>query len=338
MHLALRNLKKSFGSKEVLKGISLEAESGQAFGLLGRNGAGKTTTIRILLDVFPPDSGEVELDGLPLRESPVSIGYLPEEKGLYPRQGILRQMIYMGELRGLRYKEAKNASLRLLDRLEMSDCANRHLGTLSKGNQQKIQLAVALLTDPALLVLDEPFSGLDPVNARLLEDIVKEQLEMGKLVFFSSHQMNYIENFCQELAILHGGKIVLNGAIRDIKRSWPRDRIGLILKKNGHFLSPDEAETALRSFDIPFPLSREENGKDELILQMDPQMKDRFLKILSSSALSLESFRVLEPSLEDIFVAYTEEKGEPPLETAGDGEKTTAQPKEGDEIKGGQAL
>ena len=196
MILELRDIHKSFGEKKVLTGVSFRAESGKAFGLLGRNGAGKTTSIRILMGVFPADSGEVLVDGKPIDHRSIGMGYLPEERGLYPKKKIIDQLIYFAELKGMRYADAVKAVDRWLERLEMTEYRDKRLDTLSKGNQQKIQLITALAHDPEVVILDEPFSGLDPVNAMLLKDVVKEEIQRGKIVLFSSHQMSYIEEFC----------------------------------------------------------------------------------------------------------------------------------------------
>ena len=173
MRLELKNITKSFGEKEVLKGISFSADSGRAFGLLGRNGAGKTTTIRILMDVFGADSGEIFIDGTPIRAREVSIGYLPEERGLYPKKKIIDQLVYFARLHGMKQQDAVKSVDYWLGRLGMEEHRGKRLDTLSKGNQQKIQLVTALAHNPQIVILDEPFSGLDPVNAMLLKDVVK---------------------------------------------------------------------------------------------------------------------------------------------------------------------
>ena len=237
MKLELRNIEKSFGAKQVLQGISLTAEGGQAFGLLGRNGAGKTTTIRILMDVFPQNSGEVLLDGKPIDYRKVSLGYLPEERGLYPKKPIGQQLVYFAQLKGMKRAKALASVRHWLERLGMEEYETKRLDTLSKGNQQKIQLITALAHDPDIIVLDEPFSGLDPVNAALLKDVVKEQIQKGKIVLFSSHQMNYIEEFCQEIAILNQGKIAISGNLEQIKRSYPRDRLTVFSPQYREILS-----------------------------------------------------------------------------------------------------
>jgi len=219
MVLELKNIEKSFGEKKVLTGVSFKAEGGKAFGLLGRNGAGKTTSIRILMDVFPANSGEVLIDGQPIDYNKIGIGYLPEERGLYPKKMIIDQLTYFAELKGMRRKAAVQSIDYWLERLGMTEYRNKRLDTLSKGNQQKIQLITALAHDPDIVILDEPFSGLDPVNAMLLKDVVKEQIRKGKIVLFSSHQMSYIEEFCDSIAILNNGVVALHGDLREIGRA-----------------------------------------------------------------------------------------------------------------------
>lgn len=300
MQLTIDQLTKSFGEKQVLKGISLNAQSGKAVGLLGRNGAGKTTTIRIVMNVFPPDSGQVLLDGKPLRADQVKIGYLPEERGLYPKKPILEQLIYLGQLRGMQTGAARQSAKRLLERLGMSEYLNKKLITLSKGNQQKIQLAATLINDPDIIILDEPFSGLDPVNAMLLEDIVREQIQNHHIVLFSSHQMNYIEEFCDDIAILNQGEIVLSGNIREIKRSYDRSKL-LLAGPDLEGIRRFAAEECSR-------LVREVR-KEESVVQVQLHSagyKEELLRAFSNSGLELDEFRVYEPSLNDIFVAYTE--------------------------------
>ena len=225
MILELKNIDKSFGEKEVLRGVSFVAEGGKAFGLLGRNGAGKTTSIRILMNVFPADRGEVLIDGKPIDYNKIGIGYLPEERGLYPKKIIIDQLVYFAELKGMSTKDATKAVDYWLNRLGMSEYRNKKLDTLSKGNQQKIQLVTALAHNPDIVILDEPFSGLDPVNAMLLKDVVKEQIAKGKIVLFSSHQMSYIEEFCDSIAIINAGKVAISGDLHDIKRNYPRNKL-----------------------------------------------------------------------------------------------------------------
>ena len=292
MVLEIKDINKSFGAKEVLKGVSFRAEGGSAFGLLGRNGAGKTTSIRILMDVFPADSGQVLLDGKPVDYGKIGLGYLPEERGLYPKKPIGEQLVYLARLKGMGKKAAEQAVDFWLKRLGMEEHKNKRLDTLSKGNQQKIQLITALAHDPEIIVLDEPFSGLDPVNAQLLKDVVKEQIGKGKIVLFSSHQMNYIEEFCDSIAILHQGEVVLSGNLRDIKRSFPRDR--LVVRTQ----SPEKIQAA-------FPCTQGEKGELILLLKA-PEEKQAVMQRLTRD-FDIDGVEVFEPSLNDIFVAYTKE-------------------------------
>lgn len=293
MKLELKGIQKSFGEKEVLKGITFTAEGGQALGILGRNGAGKTTTIRILMDVFPAEGGEVLMDGKPLDHRAVRIGYLPEERGLYPKKKIIDQLVYFAQLKGMDKKGAVKSVDAWLERLSMSEYRNKRLDTLSKGNQQKIQLVTALAHDPQLVILDEPFSGLDPVNAMLLKDIVKEEIAKGKIVLFSSHQMNYIEEFCDRIAILNQGEIVLEGNLYDIKRSYARDQL---------VVCSEQAEQIRRELGGRCRWNGE--NKRELIVQMkDPGEKGQLMQDLSGK-YDLDEIRIYEPSLNDIFVEY----------------------------------
>lgn len=291
MKLEIRDIRKSFSENQVLKGISLEAESGKACGLLGRNGAGKTTTIRILMNVFPADSGEVLLDGRPIDYSTVRFGYLPEERGLYPKKKIAEQLIYFAELKGMTHRDAVTSVDFWLDRLGMTEHRNKRLDTLSKGNQQKIQLITALAHDPQIVILDEPFSGLDPVNAMLLKDIVKEQIQKGKIVLFSSHQMNYIEEFCDSIAILNQGTIVLAGDLNTIRRNYPRNR--LVVRS--------EQQDAIRRF-LGAGCTEQENGS-LLITLASPEEKQDVMQRLTEK-FDIDEIKVFEPSLNDIFVEY----------------------------------
>ena len=295
MKLELRSIYKSFSEKEVLKDINFSAESGAAVGLLGRNGAGKTTTIRIIMDVFPPDSGEVWLDGKRISRSDVKIGYLPEERGMYPKKLIGEQMVYFGELRGMSRSYAVKAVKEWLERVELSAYYNKKLDTLSKGNQQKIQLATALIDDPDIVILDEPFSGLDPVNAQLLKNIIKDVTKRNKLVLFSSHQMSYVEEFCDYVVMLDKGRIVLNGSLKEIKRSYPRERLKIVT--DGDF-SSEELGKFVKSVD---------KQDDMLLVELnDSKDKDAVLKLFVDKGIGISRFEVIEPSLEEIFVRTAE--------------------------------
>lgn len=291
MILELKNIEKSFGEKKVLAGVSFTAEGGKAFGLLGRNGAGKTTSIRILMDVFPANSGEVLIDGKPINYDRVGIGYLPEERGLYPKKIIIDQLTYFAELKGMSHKAAVKAVDYWLERLGMTEYRNKRLDTLSKGNQQKIQLVTALAHDPDIVILDEPFSGLDPVNAMLLKDVVKEQISKGKIVLFSSHQMSYIEEFCDSIAILNAGKVALHGDLHDIKRNYPRDRL---------VVRTEYPDKILADFGTACKVM--ENGA--LLIQLSSTDEKKAVMTRLVEHYDIDEVKVYEPSLNDIFVEY----------------------------------
>ncbi len=291
MKLELCDIQKSFGEKQVLQGVSFTAQSGQAFGLLGRNGAGKTTSIRILMDVFPPDSGAVHVDGQPIDYKKMKIGYLPEERGLYPKKLIIDQLVYFALLKGMRQKAAVAAVDYWLERLDMTEYRNRRLDTLSKGNQQKIQLITALAHDPHIVILDEPFSGLDPVNAILLKDVVKEQVAKGKIVLFSSHQMHYIEEFCENIAILRDGRVTLTGSLHDIKRGYVRDRLVVYTEAPG-VIRQDFGERCSVLADGGLMIQLEDPGEKQVMMR-------RLVE-----TYEIDGMQIYEPSLNDIFVQY----------------------------------
>lgn len=291
MILELKNIEKSFGEKKVLTGVSFKAEGGKAFGLLGRNGAGKTTSIRILMDVFPANSGEVLINGQPIDYNKIGIGYLPEERGLYPKKIIIDQLTYFAELKGMSHKDAIKEIDYWLGRLGMMEYRNKRLDTLSKGNQQKIQLITALAHNPDIIILDEPFSGLDPVNAMLLKDVVKEQIAKGKIVLFSSHQMSYIEEFCDSIAILNNGVVALHGDLHDIKRDYPRDR--LVVRTEYPEKIREDFGTACRVMD---------NG--DLMIQLTSADEKKAVMIRLVENYDIDEVKVFEPSLNDIFVEY----------------------------------
>lgn len=298
MKLEVRDLRKSFGGNEVLHGISFSVESGNALGLLGRNGAGKTTTIRILMNVFKGNAGSVLLDGKPFDPAKHHIGYMPEERGLYPKKTVSEQLIYLGMLRGLSAKKAKENMKKWLAKMEVSEYENRKLETLSKGNQQKVQLAQTLITDPKIIILDEPFSGLDPVNSQILKDVISEQIQQGKLVIFSSHQMSYVEEFCQQIAILNHGDVVLSGELKEIKREFGRDRLVVSSLEE----TPEELAHRLRDTFADL-LEVEKVQKDRLIIRKKASdAKLQILERLVEQDVDLEFFGMYEPSLNDIFV------------------------------------
>ncbi|WP_294390316.1 ATP-binding cassette domain-containing protein [uncultured Clostridium sp.] len=298
MKLEVKNIRKSFSGNEVLHGISFSVQSGKALGLLGRNGAGKTTTIRILMDVFRCDSGEILIDGKPFMPKNHQIGYLPEERGLYPKKKVTEQIIYLASLRGISKKEAKENTLKWLKRLGIEEYANRKLDTLSKGNQQKVQLAQTLVCNPEIIVLDEPFSGLDPVNAQILKDVVNELIQNNKIVIFSSHQMSYVEEFCEDIAIINKGNIALSGNLKDIKKDFGKNR--LILSASNYSL---EELKKICEEQLANLVNIYEVKKDFLILELcENTTKNNLLKHILTTDIDIEKFAIYEPTLTDIFV------------------------------------
>lgn len=299
MVLEVKNLRKSFGENEILHGISFSVENGKALGLLGRNGAGKTTTIRIIMDVFKANEGEVLLDGKPFKPMENQIGYLPEERGMYPKKKVVEQMVYFAGLRGMGASAAKRSALKWLERLEISEYADRKLETLSKGNQQKVQLAQTLVCDPEIVILDEPFSGLDPVNSQILKDVVTELIADNKIVIFSSHQMSYVEEFCEDIAIINHGDIVLDGNIKAIKKEFGKDR--LVISAENYSLS--ELRVILER-DYADLVYIDGEKKEFLVLALkDGADKKKVMTRLTESDIEVLRFGSYEPTLNDIFVA-----------------------------------
>ncbi|MGN0314657.1 MAG: ABC transporter ATP-binding protein [Fusicatenibacter sp.] len=298
MRLEVKNLHKSFGDTEVLHGLSFTVESGRALGLLGRNGAGKTTTIRILMNVFQANEGTITLDGKPFSPKKIGIGYLPEERGLYPKKTVSEQLIYLAQLRGMKKSEAIASMKYWLKRMGVEEYTNRKLETLSKGNQQKVQLASTLIHKPPVVILDEPFSGLDPVNAQVLKDVIQEQIAEKKLVIFSSHQMSYVEEFCNDIVIMNHGEAILSGDLRKLKKNFGHDR--LILSLNGC----TGEETAKKAVKILEGLVHLDGvRKDQVILRLTEEgKKSSVMQALALAELDVETFGDYRPSLNDIFV------------------------------------
>ena len=298
MRLEVKELRKSFSEKEVLHGISFSVESGKALGLLGRNGAGKTTTIRILMDVFKANSGEILIDGKKFEPRNYQIGYLPEERGLYPKKKVAEQIVYLAQLRGLPAKKAKESAKIWLKKLGIEEYADKVLENLSKGNQQKVQLAQTLVCDPKIVILDEPFSGLDPVNAQVLKDTVRELISQNKFIIFSSHQMSYVEEFCEDIAIINKGEVVLSGNLKEIKKEFGNNR--LILSANN--LTLDDLKYICEEKFNNLVIVNEVK-KDCLILELlYNTTKNQLLENILKENIDIEKFSMYEPDLTDIFV------------------------------------
>ena len=292
MKLELIDIKKSFAGKEVLHGINLETSSGSSTAFLGRNGAGKTTTIRILMDVFKADSGKILIDGAPIDRKEIKLGYLPEERGMYAKTAILDQLIYFGRIKGLSKKESYDNAIELLEKVKLSEYKAKNLDTLSKGNQQKIQIIQTFINKPDIIILDEPFSGLDPVNSQILIDLIKEAVNEGTLLIFSSHQMSHVENFCDNIALIKDGSNVLTGNLKEIKKNMGEGRLRLSFYND-----------AVNYLQDIFDMVGQDNVKisdNDIIVRTSDKASE-----LANYAINKDNFRAIakyEPSLEEIFI------------------------------------
>jgi ABC-2 type transport system ATP-binding protein len=249
------------------------------------------------MNVFREDAGEALFDGVPAYKESKRIGYLPEERGLYGKRGVLEQLIYYGRLKGLDKKVSESEARAKLAEMEAEEYTNKKLETLSKGNQQKIQLAVAMLGDPDIIILDEPFSGLDPINAQVLKNAVRRQVDEGRTVIFSSHQMAQVEEFCDDICIIDKGHAVLEGNLTEIKRSYPRDLL-YVEAEEGSLSKP--LDTVLET--LPYVVNFIPKGNGFLVKLSDPAIRSQLLRTLEEADERIDSFYVVEPSLEQIFV------------------------------------
>ncbi len=298
MQLTVQGLSKTFGETKALSDVSFSARSGSPLGLLGRNGAGKTTVMRIIMNIFDPDEGQVLLDGTPVTRSDVRLGYLPEERGLYRNVAVGDQLVYFARLRGLTRAAAEKAVSEWLERLDMGEYRRRKLDTLSKGNQQRVQLALTLINDPDVVILDEPFSGLDPVNAMQLRQVVAEVAARDKLVIFSSHQMSAVENFCDDIVILRKGEVVLDDSLSRLRASSPQNRVRI---------SPETPELirAAQSCGTISP------AKDGFVVTLkEESQRPALLAAVAGSGADVAAFETLEPTLEEIFVSVAGEEND----------------------------
>ncbi|WP_346939302.1 ATP-binding cassette domain-containing protein [uncultured Clostridium sp.] len=291
MALKVNNLAKSYGDKLVVDNLSFSIEEPGVFGLLGTNGAGKTTTIRMMLGMLKKDNGTVTWNESTYNSNKVSTGYLAEERGIYSKFTVLDQLIYFGELKGMTRKEALKSIDFWLERLEATEYKNKRAEQLSKGNQQKIQFIAALISNPEVLILDEPLSGLDPVNTDLFKEVIKEEISRGKYIIMSSHQMSTIEEFCENLVILNKGKTVLSGNLKDIKKSYGRNH--LILKCDGDIKKLLEKSN--------MKILNENQDYIELSVNSEDEATSLLKEILSRD-IQVIRFELREPTLHEIFI------------------------------------
>jgi ABC-2 type transport system ATP-binding protein len=291
--LKIQNVTKKFDNFTAVNDLSLRARAGRIFGLLGPNGAGKTTTIRMIVNITAPDSGTIELFGRGMDHSLQDrIGYLPEERGLYKQMKIADQLKFFAELKNLKGKEASNRIDKWLDKVKLSEWKNKKSMELSKGMQQKIQFIAAVIHDPELLILDEPFSGLDPISVELIEGLVMELKAAGKTIIFSTHGMEQAERICDDICLINRSHKVLDGSIRDIKRSFGRNAVALRLEGGSEVLNDKSLVSHVRV----------ESDEVEVMLA-DGVDSQALLQSLVATGARVHKFELVEPSLRDIFIA-----------------------------------
>jgi len=285
-------ISKSFGEFTAVNELSLAVYPGRVFGLLGPNGAGKTTTIRMIVNITAPDSGRIELFGQQVTpELQDRIGYLPEERGLYKKMKVGEQIKYFAALKSVNAKEAESRADRWLQRLKLMEWKNKKASELSKGMQQKVQFLNAIIHEPDLLILDEPFSGLDPVNVEVLKEIILELKASGKTIIFSTHQMEVAEKICDDICLVNRSRKVLEGSIREVKRGFSRNAVALRLVGG---------ESVLQNDQLISHLKRDSDGIEVLLAEAaSPQT---LLKELIAADAVVERFEMIEPSLHDIFI------------------------------------
>ena len=291
MGLKLENVSKKFVGKQAVDNISFEVNKPGVFGLLGTNGAGKTTTIRMLLGIIKKDTGEITWNGKKVERKSVNFGYLPEERGVYTKTKIYDQLMYFAKLKGMNQKDADAAIKKWAKVLKVEEYIPMPAEKLSKGNQQKIQFMTAIIHDPELVVLDEPISGLDPVNTEILKNVIIDLVKMGKYIIMSSHQMASIEEFCTDILILNKGKTVLKGNLKEIKEGYRANRLELSTDKN--------IDQYIKEFNMEIEFSK----NNEYSIKIDSEEKaHQLLEKLVTDHIEVDKFEIKKPTLNDIFI------------------------------------
>ena len=291
MGLKVENVSKHFGEKLAVDNISFDINKPGVFGLLGTNGAGKSTTIRMMLGILKKDSGEITWNGKKVERKNVNFGYLPEERGIYPKSKIYEQLLYFAELKGMKKENASKEIDYWMDKLKVSEYKNMTAEKLSKGNQQKVQFITAILNDPELIVLDEPFSGLDPVNTELLKEVILELVEKGKYIVMSSHQMTSIEEFCSDVVIINKGKTVLKGNLKEIKDTYKANRLIINTKQD---ITAEIKELNLN-------IEKNIDNNYEIKIENE-EIAHTLLKNLVNRNIEIDKFELKKPTLNDIFI------------------------------------
>jgi ABC-2 type transport system ATP-binding protein len=298
--LEVRHLSKSFGEKRAVDGISFTAASGAIFGLVGRNGAGKTTTIRTIMNIYLPDAGTITLGGKPSSESiRDSVGYLPEERGLYKKMSIMDNLMFLAEIKGMSAKEARPIAMRYLERFDLAKSANAVVDSLSKGNQQKVQFIGTIIHDPMMVILDEPFSGLDPVNTNLFKDVILTLKSAGKIVILSTHQMDIAEKLCDHIALINSGKLLLNAPLSEIKKTYSQSVASIEADGDTSFITS-----------LPYVQSAQAFGSKLTVRVNDNADVQPLLIELVRRNVKIRRFQAEEMSLHDIFVSLTRTESE----------------------------
>ncbi len=289
--IELNRVRKAYGHFVAVDDLSFTIAQGSVFGLLGPNGAGKTSTIRMMIGITAPDSGDISLLGKPFsRASLNKVGYLPEERGLYKKMNVLDQLVFLGELHGLAAGEARKRALNWCERLEISEKIGEKVEALSKGMQQKIQFIAALLHDPDFVVMDEPFFGLDPVNAGILKDVMLEVKGRGKTILFSTHRMDQVEKLCDSICLINRGKPVLQGDLKEVKSRFGKNNVQIAYEGNGDFLAKNELVQSFNNFG------------NYVEVRMAPGADPQQLLRRVTEHCRVSRFELMEPSLEEIFI------------------------------------
>ena len=302
MRLSITNLNKSYDKKQVLKNVNFDVEYGRTLGLLGRNGQGKSTIMKIIMGIITSNSGQVTIDGVDIAKSDLKLGYLPEERGLYPKRKIIEQIIYFGKLRGLTGVQAKSRANELIEKLELTEYTNQKAATLSKGNQQKVQLAIAMVNDPDIIILDEPYSGLDPVNSRLLQKLIEEASEQNKIILFSSHQLGTVEEFCRDICIINHGEVLLTGNLQTIKNAYPKNKLLFVPEPN----QTNRLTQTAQGLKNENHCENYENTEQGLIVWIKNEDTKNTVISRIMTNVQIESFGVVKPTLLEIFLEKVE--------------------------------
>jgi len=291
MGLKLENVSKTFGRKKVVDEISINLDKPSVFGLLGTNGAGKTTTIRMLLGIIKKDSGVITWNGKEVSRKSVNFGYLPEERGVYPKVKIMDQLLYFAELKGMKKDDALKSIEYWAKKLKIEEYLEMTAEKLSKGNQQKVQFLTAVIHDPELVVLDEPFSGLDPVNTEVLKNAIIDLVKKGKYIIMSAHEMHTIQEFCSDIVILNKGKTVLKGNLKDIRNSYDANRVEI------------ETSESIKSIIKELKLKVENEHDNNYTILIDSEDEGhKLLKEVIKAKVEVTRFEIMRPTLNDIFI------------------------------------